>query len=165
MILEGKEYGNRETNRHAGRRHSAASKSVSAKLALVLAIALSAHAGEDAVDSLRALRVLISSEMKTGNEVFELKDARLSDSLLSHPSSRGSFLKGLRDSAVSRPVRGPEEFRSYWERIEKENGIGDLKGQMAAHDVDKGRIPKTYLFDSSVVVYPGWIIVRRMRHR
>lgn len=125
-----------------------------------------APALEAKADSLRALRVLLSGDAGKGDEILRLKDARRTDSLLSHATSREAFLKGLRDSAVSRSIRGPEEFRAYWDRIEKENGIGDLREQMAAtHDLEKGRIPKTFLFDSSVVVYPGWIIVRRMHRR
>lgn len=153
---------------------------------LTLALACFAHAGEavprkdahpaqaaptaDAAagakaDSLHALRVLLSSEVKTGNEVLILKNPAVTDSLLRNPPTRESFLQGLRDSALARPVRTPEEFRGYWNRIEKENGIPALRSQMAAHDVDKTLIPKAYLFDSSVVVYPGWIIVRRKTHR
>ena len=82
-----------------------------------------------------------------------------------HPAPRETFLRGLRDIALARPVRGPEEFRAYWDRLEKENGIPAMHSQMAAHDIDKGRIPKAYLFDSSVGVYPGWIILRRMHPR
>ena len=116
-------------------------------------------------DSLHALRVLLSSEVKTGNEVLILKNPGVTDSLLHNPSPRESFLQGLHDSALARPVRSQEEFGAYWKRIEKENGIPALQSQMTAHDVDKSLIPKAYLFDSSVVVYPGWIIVRRKLHR
>jgi hypothetical protein len=119
--------------------------------------------GEAKADSLHALRFLLSKEVKPGNEVLILKNPRLSDSLLRHPQE--SFVAGLRGSGLARPIRSPEEFRAYWDRIEKENGIPALQSQMAAHDIDKGRIPKAYLFDSSVVVYPGWIIVRHKLHR
>jgi hypothetical protein len=143
----------------------------------LLALTLSAHAGasgeavaaKDAktekTDSLNTLRILLSSEVKTGNEVLIPKNPRLADSLLRNPAQREVFLQDLRDSALFHPIRSPREFRAYWDRIEKENGIPALKNQMAAHDVDKGLIPKTYFFDSSVVVYPGWIIVRRKLHR
>ncbi len=139
---------------------------------LAAAMAFSAHAGGTAAaaksvkaDSLHALRVLLSSEVKTGNDVLILKNPAVTDSLLRNPSPRESFLHGLEDSALARPIRSREEFSVYWNRIEKENGVPALQSQMAAHDVDKSLIPKAYLFDSSVVVYPGWIIVRRKPHR
>lgn len=116
-------------------------------------------------DSLDALRVLLSSEVKTGNEVLILKNPTATDSLLRNPAPRESFLRGLQDSSLAREIRSPKEFSAYWNRIEQENGIPVLKNQMAAHDVDKSLIPKAYLFDSSVVVYPGWIIIRRGLHR
>lgn len=153
-------------------------KSIRTALGLsLLAMAFSAHAGasgkaaaaQDAktekADSLNSLRVLLSSEVKTGNEVLIPKNPRLADSLLRNSPQREAFLRDLRDSSLFHPIRGPREFGVYWDRIEKENGIPALKSQMAAHDVDKGLIPKAYLFDSSVVVYPGWIIVRRKLHR
>lgn len=142
---------------------------------LALALAISAHAGAKAesaktaktakADSLHTLRIMLSSEVKTGNEVLILKNPAVTDSLLRNPSPRETFLRGIEDSSLARPVRTPEEFSVYWNRIEKENGISALQSQMAAHDVDKSRIPKAYLFDSSVVVYPGWIIVRHRLHR
>lgn len=143
----------------------------------LLAMTFSAHAGasggtvtaKDAktekADSLNTLRILLSSEVKTGNDVLIPKNPRLADSLLRNPAQKDVFLQDLRDSSLFHPIRGPREFRVYWDRIEKENGIPALKSQMAAHDVDKGLIPKAYFFDSSVVVYPGWIIVRRKLHR
>jgi len=138
---------------------------------LAAAFAFSAHAGEMAggaksvkADSLHALRILLSSEVRTGNDVLILKNPAVTDSLLRNPSPRESFLHGLEDSALARPIRTREEFRVYWNRIEKENGVPALQSQMAAHDIDKTLVPKAYLFDSSVVVYPGWIIVRRKPH-
>jgi hypothetical protein len=115
-------------------------------------------------DSLRALRLLISSELRTGNEVLRLKEPGLSDSLLRRPEPREKLMQALRDSSRARSIRDPEEFKAYWDRLERENGIKAVKDQMAAQDVDKSRIPHAYLFDSSVVVYPGWIILRR-KHR
>jgi len=139
---------------------------------LALALACLAHealAADGAksvkADSLHALRVLLSSEVKTGNDVLILKNPAVTDSLLRNPSPRETFLHGLQDSALARPIRTREEFSVYWNRIEQENGIAALQSQMAAHDVDKSLIPKAYLFDSSVVVYPGWIIVRHKLHR
>lgn len=137
---------------------------------LALSLAVPVRAGDAretrrqaAADSLRALRVVISVEIKPGNAVMALKNPRAADSLLRGLSSRESVLEALRDSSLARTIRDPDEFRSYWNRLEERNGIKAVKGRMAAQDVDRSRIPKAYLFDSSVVVYPGWIIVRRAR--
>jgi hypothetical protein len=143
----------------------------------LLAMTFSAYAGasgeavatkdaeKEKSDSLNTLRILLSSEVRTGNEVLIPKNPRFADSLLRNSPQREAFLQDLRDSSLFHPIRGPREFRAYWDRVEKENGVRALKNQMAAHDVDKGLIPKAYFFDSSVVVYPGWIIVRRKLHR
>jgi hypothetical protein len=114
-------------------------------------------------DSLRALRVIISSEVKSGNEVMALEKPKVADSLLRILPSRESVLERFHDSSLARSIRNPDEFRAYWNRLEERNGIKTVKGRMAAQDVDKSLIPRAYLFDSSVVVYPGWIIVRRVR--
>jgi hypothetical protein len=114
-------------------------------------------------DSVQALRVILSSELQGGNQVLKLENQRLADSLVRGATSRRAFLERIGDSSVSRRFRHNSEFADYWGKLEAREGIVELKSQYAAHDVDKTRIPKAYLFDSTVVVYPGWIILRRMR--
>lgn len=131
---------------------------------LLLAAALLpllAYAGD--ADSLRALEILIRSEMDAKHRVLILKDPALSDSLL-----RGSGLPGedrllrlLEDSAVAREVRTRAEFQRHWARLEEQEGFRALRDQYASRDIDHGRVPKVHLFDSAMVVYPGWIILRK----
>lgn len=123
------------------------------------------HAGEarkDAPnDSLRALRVLISGEFKTGSAVLAIQDARKADSLLRNVPTRGPLLEAIRDTGTAKELRSRAEFEAYWDRVAVSPAHRALRGNLAAQDVDKTRIPKTYLFDSSVVVFPGWIVIRK----
>ncbi|MEO7425163.1 MAG: hypothetical protein ABI036_08245 [Fibrobacteria bacterium] len=113
-------------------------------------------------DSLVHLGVLISSEIKGGNQVYLLENKGM-DSLVRGSDSRDAFIVRISDSSLTRRIRNEAEFRSYWKKAEAEAGFPELRSQLAAHDLDKSRIPKRYLFDSSVVIYPGCIVLRRMR--
>ena len=117
----------------------------------------------DQADSLRTLNLLLSSEFKGGNQVLHLENKELADSLIRSARQLDAFVSRIRDSSISRRIRSKAEFKDYWEKVEAEAGFPELRGQLAAQDVDKSRVPKRYLFDSSVVVYPGWIVLRRMR--
>jgi hypothetical protein len=92
-----------------------------------------------------------------------LQDKPLADSLMRSALPRQAFVERIRDSAVALEIKDQAAFRAYWKKMEAQEGYGGLKGRMAAHDVDKSRIPKAYLFDSTVVAYPGWIVLRHMR--
>lgn len=113
-------------------------------------------------DSLNALRCIIRAEMKQENRVL-ITERRLSDSLMCGVgrTPRSDFDKLIDDSAVTHEVKSEQEFRRYWTKVEKRDGIKALKDQYAREDIDKTLIPKTYLFDSTVVIYPGWIILRK----
>ena len=115
------------------------------------------------IDSLKAFQVLITTEISQKNRVMVLKNGQLSDSLLleANRASRTKFEKFLADSSIAREVKTQEEFVSYWKQLEAENGIKALKDQLSRADIDKSLIPKKYLFDSSVVIYPGVIILRK----
>jgi len=133
-----------------------------AALALCAALAHGAASGRDAkADSLRTLRAAITSEMGSEDTALIVKRPRLADSLLSNPVPGESFLRSLRDTSSFLRLDTPAEFAAYWKRVEAANGFGSLKRQMEAHDPDQSRVPKIYLFDSSVVVFPGCIILRR----
>jgi hypothetical protein len=133
-----------------------------------LLIALGAQSGHGAgnrdvspSDSLGSLRVLITSEFRPGDALLEIRDARRADSLLRNVPDRGPLLQAIRDSATARELRSRAEFDAYWDRLTKSSGHRALRGRLAAQDIDNTFIPRTYLFDSSVVVFPGWIVVRK----
>ena len=65
----------------------------------------------------------------------------------------------LPEVTTTRP--GDREFREYWRRAEEENGIGELRGRLKSWDIDKTWVPHLYFFDSSLVIFPGWIVLRR----
>lgn len=67
---------------------------------------------------------------------------------------------------VARPGQGDslsKEFAKYWAQLEKQEGMGELKKQMQANDVDKTKIPHLYLADSNLVIFPGWFILRKKK--
>lgn len=131
-------------------------------LAVCAAMAHGAGRGENAkADSLRTLRMVLTSEMHSEDTALIIKRPRLADSLLAKAAPRESFLRSLRDTAAFLRLNTPAEFEAYWKGVERRNGFNSLKRQMDAHDVDKTLVPKVYLFDSAVVVFPGWIILRR----
>lgn len=140
-------------------------KALGLSLAALAAFAQAGHALDarpaPAKDSLRALRIVISSEYRAGDAVLEIRDPRRADSLLRNVPSRGPLLEAIRDTGLSRELRGRAEFERYWDKLEADHGYPALRGNLAAQDVDKTRVPKAYLFDSSVVVFPGWIVVRK----
>jgi hypothetical protein len=47
-----------------------------------------------------------------------------------------------------------KEFRKYWKMVEKENGYDKLASQMRSRDIMKSKLPRFYLFDSSIVLFP-----------
>lgn len=121
------------------------------------------NASNHGADSLETLKVIISAEMKPGNRVLRLQDGALSDSLMRQGGGLGRerFNDLMGDSTVARELKNREEFRRYWARVQENNGHGALKRQFEGQDIDRSRIPKMYLFDSSVVVLPGWVILRK----
>jgi hypothetical protein len=135
-------------------------------LLLAMATVPFAEPGKDKAavpDGADTLKVILSSELEGRNRVIRLKDPLVADTLLrlKAPADRERFDRLLTDPALAAEVKTAEEFRAWWKHAEAEEGIRDLRAQLAAHDVDRGRIPRVYLFDSSVVVYPGWVIVRK----
>jgi hypothetical protein len=47
-----------------------------------------------------------------------------------------------------------KEFRKYWKKVEEENGYDKLANQMRSQDIMKSKLPRFYLFDSSLVLFP-----------
>ena len=116
-------------------------------------------------DSLAALKVILRSEFEAKNKILIFRNRDFSDSLL-HSGYNESVLKNaISDSSILREIKSKGEFNRYWKRVEAENGITELRSQLHAEDVDKTLIPKVYLVDSSIVVYPGWVIIRKKPHR
>jgi hypothetical protein len=65
-------------------------------------------------------------------------------------------VRGRRGDSVSR------EFRAYWAEYEKREGFDELRNQVRAHNnIDLTWVPRLYLFDSSLVIFPGWVVWRR----
>jgi len=54
-----------------------------------------------------------------------------------------------------------KEFKKYWAKVEEQEGIDKLKSQIQANDIDKTWVPHFYLFDSNLVIFPGWIVIRK----
>ncbi len=111
--------------------------------------------------------VVISKELAEKSRILILKDRGIADSLfrLQTPPARTEFELFLKDTAISVEVKTKAEFRRYWNAFEHQEGFQEMRAQFAAADHDKTRIPRVYLFDSSVVVYPGWVVMRRKRGR
>lgn len=131
-------------------------------------IALGAQPGHGAenrkaspADSLGSLRVMIINEFRQGDALLEIRDTRRADSLLRNVPDRGPLLQAIRDTATAKELRSRAEFDAYWDRLTVSPGHRALRGSLAAQDIDKTRIPKAYLFDSSLVVFPGWIVIRK----
>lgn len=114
-------------------------------------------------DSLEALKVIITDELEGKGKIIILRDRRLADSLIRirPPLERERFNRIIGDTALAAEVKTREEFRAYWKKLEESHGFKDLRGQYVARNIDRARIPKLFLYDSSVVIYPGWIILRR----
>lgn len=134
--------------------------------ALALAAALAparSHAASPKRDSLEALKVIISDELEGKGRIIILRDRRLADSLIRirPPLERESLNRIIGDTALAAEVKSHEEFRAYWKKLEETHGFKELRGQHVARNIDRARIPKLFLYDSSVVIYPGWIILRR----
>lgn len=139
---------------------------MAAALLPLLAAGTSAGTAPDAgyeIDSLRTLEIIIESEMEAKHRVLILKDRPLSDSLIKGYSQfdKGGFADLLADSSLVREIKSKTEFTRYWAKLEEEQGFRKLRDQYVSRDIDKSRVPKIILFDSSVVVYPGWIILRK----
>lgn len=111
-------------------------------------------------DSLKTLNVILQSEFDKKGKVFICKSPGFADSLVRSICDESGFKRAISDSSILVEINSKREFNRYWKKVEAENGIADLRNQLKAHDVDKTLIPKAYAFDSSVVIYPGWIIVR-----
>lgn len=117
--------------------------------------------GPALADSLGRIKVVIESEFRVGDSLFAIKDQRAADSLLRNIPDRGPLLQAIRDTALAREMRTKAEFDAYWERVQSSSGHKRLRGRLAAQDVDRTRVPRIYLFDSTVVVLPGWIVARK----
>src|SRR5689334_8490224 len=87
-------------------------------------------------DSLRTLKVILSSEMEGHGKVIRLKDPQVADSLLrlKAPADRKDFDRLLGDGAITSEVKSPEEFRDYWKKVESDAGIRDMRAQYDARD-------------------------------
>ncbi len=112
-------------------------------------------------DSLKALSVILQSEFDVKSKVFICKNPSFSDSLVHSLCDASSFKQAISDSSILVEINSKREFNRYWKKVESQSGFTDLKNQLNAHDVDKTLIPKAYALDSSVVIYPGWIIIRK----
>jgi hypothetical protein len=55
------------------------------------------------------------------------------------------------------------EFKKYWAQVEKADGFDKLKEQYRSRDIDKTWVPHFYLFDSAVVVFPFWFVIRKRK--
>lgn len=135
-------------------------------LTLVLALAMAPSrllAASPKRDSLEALKVIITDELEGRGKIIILRDRRLADSLIRilPPLERESLDRIIADSSLAAEVKTREEFRTYWRKIEESHGFKELRGQHVARNIDRARIPKLFLYDSTVVIYPGWIILRR----
>ncbi len=111
-------------------------------------------------DSLKTLSVILQSEFDAKGKVFICKNPSFADSLVRSLCDASSFKRAISDSSILVEINSKKAFDRYWKKVESENGIADLRGQLKAQDVDKTLIPKAYALDSSVVIYPGWIIIR-----
>jgi hypothetical protein len=111
--------------------------------------------------------LIISIELEDESDVWIVKDPQVADSLLrlKAPPARESLERLLGDSSMTVKIDTREEFRRHWRELELREGFRELRAQHAARDVDKGRIPRLYLFDSSMVVYPGWVVMRHKPRR
>jgi hypothetical protein len=114
-----------------------------------------------ASDSLKVLSVILQSEFGENNKVFVCKNRSFADSLVHSLCDESSFKRAISDSSMLQEIKSSEEFDQYWKKVEAENDITDLRSQLNAEDVDKTLIPKAYALDSSIVIYPGWIIIRK----
>jgi hypothetical protein len=57
------------------------------------------------------------------------------------------------------------EFRKYWAKVEKEDGFDKLRAQMQSRDIDRSWVPRIYLFDSNLVIFPGWFVLRKKNRK
>ncbi len=114
-------------------------------------------------DSLAMLKVFLQVELKQNERVIHLKNKGLADSLTQGMCKLSDVqIQSLsKDSALTVEIKTQEKFKTYWKQVEAENGVSDMKAQHASRDVDQSRIPKIYLADSSIVILPGWIVIRK----
>ena len=59
--------------------------------------------------------------------------------------------------------RGNKEFRGYWKQVEKDGGLDQLRGRQRSWDIDKTWVPHLYFFDSNLVVFPGFFVLRKKK--
>ncbi|MDQ3003025.1 MAG: hypothetical protein M3Y08_17400 [Fibrobacterota bacterium] len=45
-------------------------------------------------------------------------------------------------------------FKKYWAKVEEQDGFDKLRNQMRSNDIIKSRLPRFYLFDSNLVIFP-----------
>lgn len=57
------------------------------------------------------------------------------------------------------------EFRKYWAQVEKAEGFDKVREQINSRDLDRSWIPHLYFFDSNLVVFPGWFVIRKKNRR
>lgn len=64
-------------------------------------------------------------------------------------------------SGLSRPEAVSREFADYWKKVESTGGFQKYRKQMlASGSLEESWVPKVMLFDSTVVVIPGYIFLR-----
>lgn len=116
-------------------------------------------------DSIESIKFQLQKEFKSKRQIFRLKQNYLADSILdkAHSLTLPQILTLVEDSSRAEEFRTQGEFSAYWSKVEFENGIAAMKSQYAARDPDRSRIPKIYLADSSVVILPGWIVLRKRK--
>lgn len=113
-------------------------------------------------DSIESIKFQLQKEFKSKRQIFRLKQDNLADSIFGKGTSLTlpQILTLVQDSSRTEEFRTQDEFRNYWSKVEFENGIAAMKSQYTARDPDRSRVPKIYLADSSVVILPGWIVLR-----
>lgn len=116
-------------------------------------------------DSIETLKFILQTEFKSNEQIYRLKMENLADSVFSNAPSMTlpQIQTLLQDSSRTEKFLSQEGFKTYWSRVEQESGITAVKGQYMARDPDRSRIPKIYLADSSIVILPGWIVLRKRK--
>lgn len=116
-------------------------------------------------DSIESIKFDLQREFKSERQVFRVKKDNLADSIFgkAHTLTVPQILTLVQDSSRTEEFRTQDEFRDYWTKVEIANGISAMKSRYDARDPDRSRIPKIYLADSSVVLLPGWIVLRKRK--
>ncbi len=53
-----------------------------------------------------------------------------------------------------------QAFKKYWTWYEKEEGFDKLRDQIRAWDINRSKIPHWYFFDSSLVLFPNFFVIK-----